>query len=212
MSLGERKKCMLSYPSELQLTPANREPTLSAVRFLYVVHSVPHGQTTTSFSTPTKPSPPPLRTAQSTMKPNPRPLSITSPGFSTLTADRPPLSKSASDSNLKCDSDGSGGDGGNHGTDLNREVAALSNKLISAINHQTKLDDSLSATKHELDLSKTQIRQLESETQRLLTRLSEESQQRGQAEKDKRHIELELENLTTALFDEANKVGCLIKC
>jgi len=160
------------------------------------------------------------------MKPNPRPLSVTSPGFSTLTADRPPLSKSASDSNLKGDGNGSGADGSN----LNREVAALSNKLISAINHQTKLDDSLSATKHELQLSKARIRQLEatakeyadmmangslvekkeveSETQRLLTRLKEETQQRGQAEKDKRHIEQELENLTTALFDEANKVGC----
>ncbi|KAF8242492.1 hypothetical protein K440DRAFT_478094, partial [Wilcoxina mikolae CBS 423.85] len=112
--------------------------------------------------------------------------------------------------------------------DLNREVAALSNKLISAINHQTKLDDSLSATKHELELSKTRIRQLEAvakehadmmakgllverkevetETQRLMNRLKEESMQRGQAEKDKRHIEQELENLTTALFDEANKM------
>jgi len=165
------------------------------------------------------------------MKPNPRPLSITSPGFSTLTADRPPLNKCASDSNLK--GDGSGGDGLNNGTDLNREVAALSNKLISAINHQTKLDDSLSATKHELELSKARIRHLEatakehadlmasgllvdkkeveSETQRLLTRLEEESQQRGQAEKDKRHIEQELGDLTTALFDEANKVG-MQKC
>ena len=150
--------------------------------------------------------------------------------------DRPPLGKSASDSNLKGGASASGGGdaahrrdpGFDHGSDLNREVAALSNKLISAINHQTKLDDSLAATKHELELSKARIRQLEAvaekhadmmakgllverkevetETQRLRNRLKEEALQRGQAEKDKRHIEQELENLTTALFDEANKV------
>lgn len=51
---------------------------------------------------------------------------------------------------------------------------------------------------------------VETETQRLMTRLKEEAAQRGQAEKDKRHIEQELENLTTALFDEANKVRDLV--
>lgn len=167
-----------------------------------------------------------------------RPLSVASPGFfSTLGPDRPSLGKSASDSNLKGGGSGGGGGdaahhagdaGSDHGSDLNREVAALSNKLISAINHQTKLDDRLAATKHELELSKARIRQLEAaaekhadmvakgllverkdvetETQRLRSRVKEEALQRGQAEKDKRHIEQELENLTTALFDEANKV------
>ena len=157
---------------------------------------------------------------------------MSSPGFSTLSVDRPPLNKSASDSNL------AGGPDAEHrarsesdyseSPDLNTEVAALSNKLISAINHQTKLDDSLSATKHELEISQERIRQLEQENngyrnkvarglllekhgveverQKLLKKLSEECMQRGQAEKDKRNIEQELENLTTALFDEANKV------
>jgi hypothetical protein len=166
------------------------------------------------------------------MKHQQRPLSLTSPGFSTMFTDRPALAKAASDSNLKPDEDNSSGggqvDGSNGSGNLNREVAALSNKLISAINHQTKLDDSLSATKHELELSKSRIRQLEAvakehadmmakgllverkevelETQQLAKRLQEESMYRGQAEKDKKHIEQELENLTTALFDEANKV------
>lgn len=166
-----------------------------------------------------------------------RPLSLTSPGFSTLlaggvsvgaNADRPPLSKSASDSNL-AESGGLNCNGADAGSnDLNREVATLSNKLISAINHQTKLDDSLAATKHELELSKARIRQLEAtakehadmmakgllvekktvetETKKLMTKLKEESKQRAQADKDKKHIEQELENLTTALFDEANKM------
>lgn len=152
--------------------------------------------------------------------PIPRPVSIT-PGFSTMPQDRPPVAKSASDSNMLASNL-------DDGSNLNREVAALSNKLISAINHQIQLDDSLAATQHELELSKARIRHLEAltqehadmmakgllvekkavetETQRLMNRLKEESAQRGQAEKDKRHIEQELENLTTALFDEANKV------
>ncbi|KAL7266437.1 rab guanine nucleotide exchange factor S2 [Rhizina undulata] len=117
-------------------------------------------------------------------------------------------------------------------TDLNREVAALSNKLINAINHQTQLDDSLASTKHELEMSKARVQQLEalarqhadmmakgllvekktldSETQKLTNKLKEESRQRGKAEKDKKTIEQELENLTTALFDEANKVGATL--
>ena len=114
--------------------------------------------------------------------------------------------------------------------DLSSEVAALSNKLINAINHQTSLDDSLAATRHELELSNDRIRQLETlarehadmmaqgvlvrrkdvedETTQLMTRLAEEKRQRGAAERDKKNIEQELEVLTTALFEEANKV-CL---
>ena len=48
-----------------------------------------------------------------------------------------------------------------HHPELSTEVATLSNKLISAINHQTTLDDSLSTTRHELDSSRERIRQLE---------------------------------------------------
>jgi chromosome segregation ATPase len=116
-----------------------------------------------------------------------------------------------------------------HHPDLSEEVATLSNKLISAINHQTTLDDTLSATKHELEMSRERVKQLESENKeftdslargtlvkrtvvelekaKVVTQLVEEKRQRAEIEKDKKNIEQELENLTTALFEEANKVG-----
>jgi len=112
--------------------------------------------------------------------------------------------------------------------DLSNEVATLSNKLINAINHQTNLDDTLSATRHELEASRERCRQLEEQNQEhvdLVTRgvlvqkskteaemnklkqdLAEETKQRREIEKAKKDIELELETLTTALFEEANKV------
>ena len=115
-------------------------------------------------------------------------------------------------------------------TDLSSEVATLSNKLISAINHQTNLDDSLAATRLELEASQERIRQLELENSqharlissgvlvkrtdveeqasKLVTKLAEERKRRTVVEKDKKGIEQELENLTTALFEEANQV-CL---
>ncbi|RPB09475.1 Sec2p-domain-containing protein [Morchella conica CCBAS932] len=154
-----------------------------------------------------------------------------------MTTDRPGLFKTASESALRNSSTTTTtaeeqqqqtGDSTNGDQNLNKEVAALSNKLISAINHQTQLDDSLATTKHELELSKAKIRQLEAvakkheemmskgllvekkdvdaEAAQLMNRLKEERTQRGKAEKDKRNIEQELETLTTALFDEANKM------
>lgn len=166
-----------------------------------------------------------------------------------MTADRPGLFRSVGESALRNASSVDGDDGTNgagvaatngngngngslnEDANLNREVAALSNKLISAINHQTQLDDSLASTKHELEISRARIRLLEAaakehmdmmakgllvekkdvdtETLQLMNRLKEERTQRGKAEKDKRNIEQELETLTTALFDEANKVDPL---
>lgn len=118
-----------------------------------------------------------------------------------------------------------------HHPDLSNEVATLSNKLISAINHQTTLDDTLSATRHELEVARERIRLLESENKeyadsvargilvkrqamelekaKVVAQLAEERRQRAEVEKEKKNIEQELENLTTALFEEANKVGCL---
>ena len=112
--------------------------------------------------------------------------------------------------------------------DLNMEVATLSNKLISAINHQTHLDDALAATRQELESAQDHIRRLETEneehkqlllagelvkkadveeqTSRLTARLSEERRRRTTVEKDKKGIEQELENLSAALFEEANEV------
>lgn len=73
-----------------------------------------------------------------------------------------------------------------HHPDLSNEVANLSDKLIQAINHQTLLDDSLAVARQEL---------------------KEERKRRSTVEKEKKGIETELETLTAALFEEANKVG-----
>jgi len=115
-----------------------------------------------------------------------------------------------------------------HHPDLSSEVANLSNKLINAINHQINLDDSLAATRHELETARDRIRHLEAKAQEhtgmiakgilvkktdvddqtvtLMAKLSGERKQRGVVEKEKKSIEQELENLTTALFEEANQV------
>lgn len=116
-----------------------------------------------------------------------------------------------------------------HHPELSNEVAALSNKLIHAINHQTDLDDTLNATRHELEATLDRMRQLESvvkdhrslvangilvrqsdveaEFLRLRTTLADERRLRVQVENEKKGIEQELETLTTALFEEANEVG-----
>lgn len=112
--------------------------------------------------------------------------------------------------------------------ELDNEVTSLSNKLILAINHQTTLDDTLTATRQELEAARQRVSQLEcqvdehakllatgalvrrteveDESGRLVAKLAEEKQLRTVVEKDKKGIEQELENLTTALFEEANEV------
>ncbi|KAI1814585.1 hypothetical protein GGS20DRAFT_576775 [Poronia punctata] len=115
-----------------------------------------------------------------------------------------------------------------HHPDLDAEVAALSTKLVNAINHQTTLDDTLSATRQELEASKERVSELEdlvsrqqeilsgdnwvpkktveSEKTRLLALLAEEKHQRLEMEKEKKKIEQEVESLTVSLFEEANKM------
>ncbi|KAI1079695.1 hypothetical protein F5B20DRAFT_161711 [Whalleya microplaca] len=115
-----------------------------------------------------------------------------------------------------------------HHPDLDQEVAALSTKLINAINHQTTLDDTLSVTRQELEASRERVRELEdlvarqqetlagdvwirrksaeAEKAKLLARIVEEKRLRVEVEKDKRKIEQELETLTVSLFEEANKM------
>ncbi|KAL2131068.1 hypothetical protein VTI74DRAFT_5585 [Chaetomium olivicolor] len=112
--------------------------------------------------------------------------------------------------------------------DLDDEVATLSTKLINAINHQTALDDNLSAARMELEKSQERIRQLEAQLEeqrqmlagdvwvrrktveaekaQLVVRAAEEKRARLDMEQQKRKIEQELENLTAALFEEANKM------
>ncbi|KAL2161119.1 hypothetical protein VTH06DRAFT_8338 [Thermothelomyces fergusii] len=115
-----------------------------------------------------------------------------------------------------------------HHPDLSDEVATLSTKLINAINHQTALDDNLSAARLELERSRARIRELEAkveqqremlegdvwvrrasveaESARLRARAAEEKRARLDMEQQKKKIEQELENLTAALFEEANKM------
>ncbi|KAH9883634.1 hypothetical protein F4778DRAFT_775062 [Xylariomycetidae sp. FL2044] len=115
-----------------------------------------------------------------------------------------------------------------HHPDLDSEVAALSTKLINAINHQTNLDDTLSATRQELESARERVRDLEGlvarqqdtlsgdvwikrksaegEKTKLLARVVEEKRLRAEVEKDKKKIEQELETLTVSLFEEANKM------
>ncbi|KAF2440245.1 hypothetical protein P171DRAFT_488975 [Karstenula rhodostoma CBS 690.94] len=110
--------------------------------------------------------------------------------------------------------------------DLSQEVATLSTKLIDAINHQTKLDDSLQQTRHELETARTRLAQLELQVKvheqkvaqgllvekevyekmekQMSSELSEERRRRRDAEKAKKKTDNEVETLTTALFEEAN--------
>ena len=112
--------------------------------------------------------------------------------------------------------------------DLSNEVAALSDKLINAINHQTTLDDTLAQARHELAASRARIEQLEAEAKaheekvssgqllarddvddeknKLMADLADERKQKTLIQQEKRGIEAELENLTASLFEEANKM------
>ena len=116
-----------------------------------------------------------------------------------------------------------------HHPDLSNEVAALSVKLIQAINNQTKLDDNLVATRQELEVAQGKVQALEfqnekyrrdleekvyikkadadREIMKLKAALAEEKALRAEAEKGKKTIEQELEALTADLFEEANKVS-----
>lgn len=134
-----------------------------------------------------------------------------------------PDPRSASSSNLS-----ETGSASSRHPDLSNEVAALSDKLINAINHQTTLDDTLAQARHELAASRARIEKLEaeakaheervlsgqlvakddveSEKSRLMADLADEKKQKTLAQQEKRGIEAELENLTASLFEEANKM------
>ncbi|KGO37292.1 GDPGTP exchange factor Sec2p [Penicillium expansum] len=120
-----------------------------------------------------------------------------------------------------------------HHPDLSNEVAALSVKLIQAINNQTDLDDSLVATRQELELAQGKAQALEFQNEKyrrdidnkvyikkfdsdreisqLRDALAEETTLRLAAEKGRKNIEQEVETLTAALFEEANKMVAAAK-
>lgn len=133
-----------------------------------------------------------------------------------------PVQKSGNTSDAQTSADES------YQPDLSNEVAMLSTKLINAINYQTNLDDSLQATRHELEQSRQELKKARAEKQslddaiaqgvlikksevditiaRLRADLAMEKASRDNAEKAKRQTENELENLTSSLFEEANKM------
>lgn len=108
------------------------------------------------------------------------------------------------------------------------EMATLNSKLVAAINHQTSLDDSLQAAQKELEEARQRIAQLEEAAKKheelissglLVTKeeiekkqstwqkeLAEEKNLRVKAEKERKSMEQELENLTSQLFEEANQM------
>ncbi|KAI3478651.1 hypothetical protein L1887_59365 [Cichorium endivia] len=118
------------------------------------------------------------------------------------------------------------GDNAEYQPDLSQEVSLLSTKLINAINYQTNLDDSLQHTRHELEAANRENARLKAEkkslddmiTSGILIRKSavdktmrdlraevaKERAAREEAEKARKQTDAELENLTTALFEEAN--------
>lgn len=110
--------------------------------------------------------------------------------------------------------------------DLSGEVAALSTKLINAINHSTGLDDSLHHVRAELEAAKRRIQELERENmnhvkdiadgvllkkaevdanmQKLRSEMDQARRERETADKAKKQMEVELESLTASLFEQAN--------
>lgn len=132
------------------------------------------------------------------------------------------------DPRMASTSDLTGTSDSSHHPDLSSEVATLSAKLVQAINNQTNLDDSLSATRQELEEARQRLLEVEAENEKYRSDISsgimikrsdveaeilsmkqtldEERAKRTVAEKEKREMEQELETLTAALFEEANKV------
>ncbi|KAG5514013.1 hypothetical protein PMAC_000635 [Pneumocystis sp. 'macacae'] len=108
-----------------------------------------------------------------------------------------------------------------------REVEVLSTKLVASIEKQATLEDEKHWREAALDRARVRIGELEAaqrdcvermaqvleekrgaeeETQALMGRLVEETQQRAAAETEKQAMERELEELTRTLFEEANEM------
>lgn len=119
-------------------------------------------------------------------------------------------------------------------TDLSGEISMLSTKLVNAINHSTGLDDSLQQARHELEAAKRRIEELEQDKashvkditdgvllkkaevdanmQKLRDEMDQVKRDREASDKAKKQMEVELENLTASLFEQANVVCLLPPC
>lgn len=107
------------------------------------------------------------------------------------------------------------------------EVAVLSDKLISAINHQQTLDDNLAEVRHTLEAERARTEQLEAKLKEYEARIArkelmtkatvdqqserwradvEEIRRRNeQLSVEKRSLQIEMDDLSASLFEEANK-------
>lgn len=100
-----------------------------------------------------------------------------------------------------------------------REVSALNDKLINAINLQTSLDDTLQQTRNELAESRKRIAQLEAEARAheekvsgglLVTKddfdqqIGKERSEKSKAQQAMKDMQSEMENLSVSLFEDAN--------
>jgi len=112
--------------------------------------------------------------------------------------------------------------------ELRSQVTGLNTKLVDSINRMSDLEDELSVAHNRILVHTTRIAELSkerdqyisamntgllvekahvtSEMQRMMERVVEETAQRGKAESDKTRIETELEELSAALFNEANSM------
>lgn len=112
--------------------------------------------------------------------------------------------------------------------DLTNQVTSLNEKLVRSFNRIADLEDDYSDAQERVQGMSAKIKELEkeraehldalntgllvekahvsSEMQRMMDRVIEETAQRGKAESDKSKIEAELDELSSSLFSEANKM------
>ncbi|PWZ01466.1 hypothetical protein BCV70DRAFT_172806, partial [Testicularia cyperi] len=113
-------------------------------------------------------------------------------------------------------------------SDLTMQVTSLNEKLVRSFNRMADLEDDHSDAQERVRSMSIKIAELEkeraehldalntgllvekahvsSEMQRMMDRVIEETAQRGKAESDKTKIEAELDELSSSLFSEANKM------
>lgn len=113
-------------------------------------------------------------------------------------------------------------------SDLTNQVTGLNEKLVKSFNRIADLEDDYSDAQERIRNMSAKIKDLEkersehldalntgllvekahvsSEMQRMMDRVIEETAQRGKAESDKSKIEAELDELSSSLFSEANKM------
>ncbi len=113
-------------------------------------------------------------------------------------------------------------------SDLTNQVTGLNEKLVKSFNRIADLEDDYSEAQERIRNMSAKIKELEkersehldalntgllvekahvsSEMQRMMDRVIEETAQRGKAESDKTKIEEELDELSSSLFSEANKM------